>query len=60
MGRPQLFSKGCTKDALSPLARVMLMVEGSSMLFKDAMRRGLVKGVQICDDMAMSRLLTTS
>ena len=57
MGRPQLFSKGCTKDALSPPPRVTLMVEGLSMLYKDAMRRGLVKGGKMCDDMAMSCLL---
>ena len=33
------------------------MVEGLSMLYKDAMRRGLVKGGKMCDDMAMSCLL---
>ena len=63
MGHPQLFSmlvEGCTKDALSPPPHVPLMVEGLSMLFKDAMRGGLVRGVKTCDDMAMSHLLVVT
>ena len=56
-GSPTIVFKGLHKGCSLPPPRVTLMVEGLSMLYKDAMRRGLVKGGKMCDDMAMSCLL---